>query len=232
MPVLPGGSGGGGGSDPGDNTDPLCTPDDIAAFLQTTLTTAQTAAANYLIPLAQAEIEAETGRKLNLRTYTETTEGDGTNELWLQNWPLVSVSTVTEYGAALTAQSYSWTWEGKVLKGVSSLTAYSDWEPLAPWSWVWGTVPGSVTVTYRGGYSTFPAPLKDIAVRMVARALVAPPSTTGGGGQITGETLGDYSVTYSNSNTSGSVMLTDEERAIVKKYKRRRSNLRVRAVRP
>ena len=54
---------------------------------------------------ATAMIEARVGR-LTTRTVTTTVSGDGSSELALDEWPIASVTSVTENGATLPATAY------------------------------------------------------------------------------------------------------------------------------
>lgn len=69
--------------------------EDAQAFLgNSTVSTSENDIVRDIINVVSYKFNAETGRKLKARTYTEIYDGNGKDELYLNNWPLAS-TTIT-----------------------------------------------------------------------------------------------------------------------------------------
>jgi hypothetical protein len=106
---------------------------DVTAEPDTTITA--------LIADAQALIEAHVGRPLEDGPRSELFDGYRW-VLFLRNWPVTAITTVTEAGVALTATDYLLYPNGKVIRTTTTGTQI-------PWK---AYKPQSIEVEYDGGY--------------------------------------------------------------------------------
>lgn len=86
---------------------PLCTQADIDATLQIGITTNPDPAVDIIIALAQGLIEGAAGRELEAVSVTaEQFSGRGSSVIFLEFWPITSITEIRENGIALTAADY------------------------------------------------------------------------------------------------------------------------------
>lgn len=183
----------------------LCTQADVEKRLQWDITAEPDSVVTMLIADATALMESEVGRSLESANRTETFDGDLWS-LFLTNWPVTSMTTVTEDGTVLTVTTdFLWYTTGKVIRVANG---YQTW-----WK---AYKPQSIVVAYVGGYlaGTHVSQLDhlgSICAEMVARAFKKGAANAavlaGASGQIASVHLeGSDSVTYTDtagSSTSG-----------------------------
>ena len=116
-----------------------------------------------LISAVSGEISTFCGRKFAQATYTnEIYNGNGSEFLWLRNWPTTVTSIYEDSGGAfgsgtlLTARSGGsgdyWAMAGEESHG-----------RVVKVNGVWGAGHGNIQVTYVGGYATIPTPISELA---------------------------------------------------------------------
>lgn len=135
---------------------------------------ADVARVEMVLGLATAAIEGELDRRLTPSTVPETVlvDGSGSAELWLPEWPIISVTAVAV--DAVTVPPAEYTFGGGVLRRLRQ-------------RWPVGT--GNVTVTYTHGYTQLPGDLR-LACLQLAQALWE------GRADVSRQADGDYAVTY------------------------------------
>jgi hypothetical protein len=182
----------------------LCTQADVEKKLQWDITAEPDPVVAALIADAQALIEAEVGRTLESAARTETFDG-GRWSLFLTYWPVTSITSVTEDGTVLVANTdYRFYPGGKLVRVAGS---YQNW---------WQTSKlQSVVVSYVGGYlaGTHVKELEhlgSICAEVVARAFrkgaasaAVPAGTTGSIQSVT--LAGSDSVTYATDSGSATI---------------------------
>ena len=115
-----------------------------------------------LISAISGEISTFCGRKFAQATYTnEIYSGNGSEYLWLRNWPVTVTSIYEDSGGAfgsgtlLTARSSGsgdyWAMAGEESHG-----------RVVRVNGVWGAGHGNIQVTYVGGYATIPTPISEL----------------------------------------------------------------------
>lgn len=143
---------------------------------------------------ASAAVREAAGSPISRTTATVTLEGVPTSRLHLPGRPVVSVSSVAIDGVPV-----------------------DDWRLVsdALWredGWCAGRGPSEVTVTYTCGLAAVPADIVDLVCRLAGQALVAHRSGDAMARAVSEERIGDYSVTYADSET-GTMTLSDFQRA-------------------
>ncbi len=121
---------------------------------------------NDLIPLVDDAIREYVGYDIDYASHTETLTGNQTKELFLEQRPVLSVTSITEDGATLTQgnqEDYVWYENGR-LRRVGSR-----------WSFAY---PDNIVVTYTAGYNTgggtgtaLPRAFRYVSARASARLL-------------------------------------------------------------
>lgn len=140
----------------------------------------------------------------------------GRDKLFLPELPVVTVSSVSEAGVTLTADSDYKLGNGGVLYRASG---------------TWRAGVQTVKVVYSHGYETIPDDIKYICTRAAARSYQAGlnAAAMAGVSGVQAQSIGDYSVQY-GSQTSGSdgmlgataaPMLLPSERRILARYRYR-----------
>ncbi|MFJ8863617.1 hypothetical protein ACIRD8_35020 [Streptomyces sp. NPDC102451] len=190
------------------------TADELRRMLrEESFTEDDTATAELLIELAQGVIEDETGQALEQSEDTVTLDGPaendersqngtGSRKLILPRWPVTDVASVSltdDDGEDLVFgkdRDYTWSAAGILHR------RGGDW-------------PGhqrAIEVTYTAGYSTIPAGLKRLCLRLAAGAWSNPE-------RLTSEALGDHSKAWA-ADALG-MELTDSDRRTVGAYRAR-----------
>ena len=120
--------------------------------------TSQDALLERFINSASEQVERYCGRKFALRSFVEVRDGTRSNEMLLENWPVVSVTSVH----VDTSRAF----------GAESLLLASEYGVQAPnilrrhdAFWPRGSM--VVRVEYTAGYATIPADLEDACVMLV-----------------------------------------------------------------
>jgi hypothetical protein len=209
----------------------LCTQADIEIRLQRDLTgdaPAITGTVAGLIADAQATIEAEVGRTLESAARTESFDG-GAVALFLKWWPVTTITSVTEDGTLLVADT------DFILKEEDRLIRVTT----AGYRRLWKTrKANAIDVVYTGGYltGTHDAELEhlgsicaEVAARAIRKALDSEALPAGVSGQVQSVSLtGSDTVTYATAGGSGTfqgglsrfIYLEDGEREQLQRYKR------------
>lgn len=211
----------------------FCTAADVETFalidfhsdLETHLT-------NDLIPLVEDAIREYVGYDIDYATHTQTLTGNQTKELFLDERPVISITSVTEDGSTLTygnQEDYIWYDNGR-LRRVGSR-----------WSFAY---PDNIVVTYTAGYDTgggygltLPRAFRYVTARAAARMLESELvlSAQQEAGQIVAqsssqvsnftaadsESLGDYSINYvGNIGMNTISILAGSDMQILGKYRK------------
>jgi hypothetical protein len=142
-----------------------------------------------LIPEVSSSISRFCGREFARQTYTETVAGHGSDTLLLTHGPVVSITSVSLNGTAITGSDYA-------LVG-NAIYRLSGGLFGPTWAYTYGYP--TYTVVYVAGYilpgnsgETLPPALRRIATKAVAHEHL----NAGRDGTITSEKMGDLSVTY------------------------------------
>lgn len=164
---------------------------DLELYLGTTITGGSDEAKyEYLIDAVSKEIESICQRVLLAADYTEVLNGNGTNSIFLSQYPINTITSV-EYGQP---------WDGYTRDAVTDYISYDDTGEI---SFLFESLdsPQMFEVVYNAGFSTVPLDLNLICVEEVVRAFNVSTKDT----NVTEEKLGDYSyklssVVYSAEN--------------------------------
>jgi hypothetical protein len=100
-------------------------------------------------------VEDYTGRTFRRQSVVQNYDG-GNDTIILDNTPVQSVTSVTEYGVTLTASQYAFRSNGVMTR---------LWGPYTAGQW--GRGRDSVTVTYVTGYTEVPAPVRHAALLLL-----------------------------------------------------------------
>lgn len=189
--------------------------EDLATYLNRTLTTGEAAQASMMIAQASAAIQAEVHQTIELVEDDEVVlRGNFGSKLTLPERPVTAVTAVEIDGAAV-----SYTWDGKqtLYRGTWNLVG-DLWAPFPQNAALfWGGEAAQVTVTYSHGIASTDAKMdviRGVCLAMVKRGMDSP----GGGVTQQSETLGPYShaETFA-APAGGSIALNPAERRIVRK---------------
>jgi len=187
---------------------------------------------NNIIPLIDDAIREYVGYDVDYATHTETFSGNQTKELFLEQRPVLSVTSVVEDGTTLTygnQEDYLWYENGRIRRIGSR------------WSFAY---PDNITVTYTAGYNTgggqgrtLPNAFKYVSARASARLLESQLvlSAQQEAGEIVAqsssqvsnftaadsESLGDYSISYvGNIGMNSVTLLAGADLQILGKYRK------------
>lgn len=126
-----------------------------------------------IIPAQQSWLERQCGRAFDEATYTDQVhDGDGSQRLYLKNWPVSAVSAVKSVasdGSTTTLDSTAYRLvDSEYLYRLGTETA---WESPSPFSGYRGPCftegDGNYQVSYTAGYSTAPGDLKSLMFKLV-----------------------------------------------------------------
>jgi len=211
----------------------FCTASDVETFalidfhsdLETHLT-------NNIIPLIDDAIREYVGYDVDYATHTETFSGNQTRELFLEQRPVIAVTSVVEDGNTLeygNQKDFTWYANGRIRRIGSR------------WSFAY---PDNITVTYTAGYDTgggygitLPNAFKYVSARASARLLESQLvlSSQQEAGEIVAqsssqvsnftaadsESLGDYSISYvGNIGMNSVALLAGADLQILGKYRK------------
>lgn len=194
----------------------FATVNDIAAFLQVDITTAeQIAAANRALTEATAAIRNYCRQFLELVEDEEIVlDGHGGTRLFLPQLPVLEVSAVVEDGEALTPATDYKLGQYGILHRVGGYR--------------WPREVQVIAITYSHGYETLPDDIVAVATRAAARAYQSGLRASDEEGVlgVQAKSLGDFSVQYgAESVTEGSMgasaarMLLLSEKDILNTYR-------------
>lgn len=108
-----------------------------------------------LITTASEWLERFCGRSFHEAERTETYDGTGTTELYLTNWPVDSIDTLSVSEIEHDGEDY------KLYPDIGKVYLSSGF----------GTGRRTVEVTYTAGYATIPGDLEQLCIEMVAEML-------------------------------------------------------------
>lgn len=178
-------------------SDPLVSQDDYTeTFGLTNVSSADAARIQTALEIASAAVRSKTRQQLSVVTETITLPATGNHVLTLPEFPVTAITAVTRDGAALTADA--WSWISPV--GVVTTLDGSRW-----------LTPQVITVTYTHGWDPLPRDLAGVVLSKAKRWLESPT-----GQDVQSETLGSWSVTYSQTQSGGG--FTAEEEDILSRY--------------
>ncbi len=187
---------------------------------------------NNIIPLIDDAIREYVGYDVDYATHTETFSGNQTKELFLEQRPVISVTSVVEDGTTLTygnQEDFLWYNNGRIRRIGSR------------WSFAY---PDNITVTYTAGYDTgggtgltLPNAFKYVSARASARLLESQlvMSSQQEAGEIVAqsssqvsnftaadsESMGDYSISYvGNIGMNSVTLLAGADMQILGKYRK------------
>lgn len=192
---------------------------DLEKFLQIDVTAEPDAAITAYLQSASAIVESYCGRIFTSSTVTAEVHDGRTFTIWLRQPPVTSITTVVENLVTLTpVTDYMWYPDGRLHRLTATVPVYPTW---------WYPTLQTVSVTYVGGYAVVPFDVRDVTVRIAARAFQAGASYAAapvGAGAVRSVTLaGSDSVTYSDavsgSVATAAVQLTDWDKRVLDKYR-------------
>ena len=187
---------------------------------------------NNIIPLIDDAIREYVGYDVDYATHTETFSGNQTKELFLEQRPVIAVTSIVEDGNTLTygnQEDFLWYNNGRIRRIGSR------------WSFAY---PDNITVTYTAGYDTgggtgitLPNAFKYVSARASARLLESQLvlSAQQEAGEIVAqsssqvsnftaadsESLGDYSISYvGNLGMNSVTLLAGADLQILGKYRK------------
>ena len=187
---------------------------------------------NNIIPLIDDAIREYVGYDVDYATHTETFSGNQTKELFLEQRPVIAVTSIVEDGNTLTygnQEDFLWYNNGRIRRIGSR------------WSFAY---PDNITVTYTAGYDTgggtgitLPNAFKYVSARASARLLESQLvlSSQQEAGEIVAQTssqvsnftaadsesLGDYSISYvGNIGMNSVALLAGADLQILGKYRK------------
>lgn len=196
---------------------PLATVTDIEARLGRPLTVAETGRVAALLADASGKVRTYTGQAFSIVTDDSVKIRSQQGEIRLPQRPVLSVTSVTAIGAggAPNLPVVGWMWDGLdiIRTSITSpvINLAEDWYDDDA-----DAYPGTYLVVYSHGGGSVPQDVLAVTAAMVMRTLTAP--TMAGG--LTGETIGPYSYRTDGSGVGTAVIMTKEDRAELKEYRR------------
>lgn len=197
----------------------FATPDDLADYLgrgDRFGDPTEYRQAVMMLDLASAAVRAWTRQTIDLVSNdTVTLAGSWGSALELPERPVVSVSSVSLDGQALSAGSGYELVGGTLYVGAGlALSGRGGLHQGATGArgGYWGGPDVTVTVTYTHGFAVVPDQVKSATLSIAARMVV------GGVSQVRQESIAGYSVTYANAGATPG--LTDPERASLQYLRR------------
>lgn len=196
-------------------TTTLATPDDVAARLGRSLTTAETARVGALLDDASAQIRRYCRRDFLLHNdVTQTLHGHD-SLIWLPQYPVQSVSTVVAVSGWPGIPNFPIPWfsfDGirtvRIAPGTGIINLPELW-------WTSEYFPQTFQVTYSYGYSQVPYEVVMVAANAALGVLTAPTAAAG----VIGETIGPYSYRLESGGGGVAVALTQADLAILKDFR-------------
>ena len=211
----------------------FCTAADVETFAQIDFNSAlETVLTNEIIPIVEDVIRDYLGCTIDYGTYTETMDGNQTRELFVEEMPILTVTSVKEDGTTLThgnREDYLWYENGR-LRRIGRR-----------WSYAYAS---NIEITYTAGYNTgggtgraLPRAFKVATARAAARVLEAAlvlsaqqepgeitPHTSSAASNFTAadsESLGDYSIQYvGNLGMNSIAILSAADLQLLGKYRK------------
>ena len=211
----------------------FCTASDVETFAQIDFNSSlETVLTNEIIPIVEDVIREYLGYTVDYGTYTQTLSGNQTRELFLDERPVIAVTSVTEDDSTLTygnQADFLWYENGRIRR-IGSRWSFAH--------------PDNIVVTYTAGYDTgggygiaLPRAFKVATARASARVLEAAlvlsaqqepgeiqahsSSQAGNFTAADSESLGDYSIQYvGNLGMNSVAILSGADLQLLGKYKK------------
>lgn len=177
-----------------------------------TTTTISASALSLIESQAAGQVEGYLQRNLAIGTYTQRFDiEEGTDTLFLQNFPLQNIVALTNDGLLVASGDYySYSDEG-MIKLADRLALLDRRGTLTPF---FAEGKRMAVVTYSAGYTTIPPDIQNVVINLVARKL-----SGSGTSALTGEKIGDYSYTMNPTLAGASGGFTADELIILNRYK-------------
>ena len=189
----------------------FATAAELAARLGVTFAGDEGSRATALLTLASGLIQQEARQTIELVTDDVLTiRGTRERKLLLPERPVVSVSSITLGGSAVSSDSY-------YIDG-DHLVRGSGGDFLSDFSGGYGSAASPLVITYTHGYATIPDAIKAICIEAVVRVWVNP-------GSVAREAYGSESVVYP---VQGMALTPDERRSLRRTLGRRSESATVR----
>ena len=174
-----------------------------------------------LIARADALIENFVGYPIDQHTVTEEFQGDGYVSAYTPRQPVVSVTSVTESGTLLVADT---DYRAHLITG--RLTRLYGTDATYPRLWASGIQ--NITLVYEAGFVAVPAAIEAVATDMVARefydgAQNAEAAVQSGSvpGITSREVIGEYEVSYRTGTLrTGEPSLSKDDKQQLRRYQR------------
>jgi hypothetical protein len=168
------------------NTNALCTRKNVKDYLNITGSNSTSDnLINDLINRISTAFESYCGRSFLSATYTEYYDGRGENELFLDKYPVTSITEIND--------DSDWTWATSTV--IPSASYRIADERSVYYDGIFSTGRQSIKITYVAGYSTTPEDLLQAAIEEVGRKFKHQLDY-----DEAAKTLGDGSVTFQDSN--------------------------------
>lgn len=196
-------------------TTTLATPDDVAARLGRSLTTAETSRVGALLDDASAQIRRYCRRDFLLHTdETQTLHGHD-SLIWLPQYPVQNVSAVVAVSGWPGIPNFPIPWfsfDGlrtvRIAPGTGIINLPEIW-------WASDYFPQTFQVTYSYGYTQVPYEVVMVAANAALGVLTAPTAAAG----VISETIGPYAYRLENAGGGVAVALTQADLAILKDFR-------------
>lgn len=156
---------------PAPSTD-LCTVADVTAFIGQTVSTAANTELQALVSAASLYITSTCSvDNFNSASYTEDYSGNDSHRLYLRNWPISAVASLTVNGVAISP-STAWNQAGFVFDrtGILLRGATRTFPGIPPGRFPRGIK--NITVVYTAGFETMPPDLAQAAIEIAANTYV------------------------------------------------------------
>lgn len=211
---------------------PLATTTDLESRLGRDLTADETARADALLADASALVRGYTGQDFTQVVGDEVVLRPVGTTVRLPQRPVTDVTSVVAVGGSdtipdITLPAGSWTWDG--IDKVDVWPPSTDWLLNLPetWSDGWGAV-NTYRVTYSHGYAEVPDDVVAVVCAMVLRTLLAPSMVAG----MVSERIGayNYQVQQGSGSSGASVGITQADRDVLKRYRRKATTIQTRAL--
>ncbi|GAA2108164.1 hypothetical protein [Streptomyces synnematoformans] len=191
----------------------LADPAELERRLGRPLTPVEAARAGALLDDASALVRAYTGQTFSRVDDDQVVLRAQQGEIRLPQRPVHDVTAVVAIGAggAPDLPVVGWQWDG-----LDILRTMTD-SPVINLPELWyeedvEAYPGTYRVTYSHGDATVPADVIAVVARMALRTLTAPTVAA----TVTSETLGPYSYRTDGSGAGTAVVMTDDDRQMLK----------------
>jgi len=190
----------------------FATPTELAAFLQRDL---NTASAQQAVDLASQAIRQEIAQDVDVATTTETLDGSGGPWLFLEQWPVTAVTSVTEKGVLLVVGAdYRFTQRGAIGRwgGLGAFDIYRA-DPTGRWP----VTHQGIVVVYTHGWLTTTkeyGTCKRITLQVAGRAYINP-------GQHASKEIGQSKETWGVQASPGRYELMETEKRDLDPLRRR-----------